>query len=170
MGLQQEINKAGPFDSLEQEAFLGLVRTTGLLHASFERLFRARGISAAAYNVLRILRGTGAAGRKCQEVGRDMVAQVPDVTRLVDRLEALGLVERRRCGEDRRVVHVTITREGRALLATLDEPVLGLHREQMGHLSRTELRTLIALLDRARNPADAGGRTNQRRRRAPSVS
>lgn len=169
MGLQSEINKARPFDLPEQEAFLGLIRTAGALHADFERLFRSKGISAAAYNVLRILRGSGDKGRKSLEIGRDMVAQVPDITRLVDRLEEAGFVTRRRCEDDRRVVHVVITRAGLSLLGRLDEPVLALHEGQLGHMSREELRTLIALLEKARTPKGAGVAKESRRRRAPTA-
>ena len=43
-----------------------------------------------------------------------------------------------------------LTESGQALLARLDEPLLDLHRRQLGHLSAEELDTLIALLKKAR--------------------
>lgn len=83
-------------------------------------------------------------------IGADMVARDPDVTRLVDRLEKAGLVERERSVEDRRVVLVRITREGRALLKRLREPTAALHRAQLGHVARKDLARLSALLVDAR--------------------
>ena len=154
--LQHELGKANPFDSPEQEAFLNILRTQAHLHAPFFALFKAHGLSEATYNVLRILRGAHTAGKKqglrSTEIGKDMVVRVPDVTRLVDRLIDKGLAERARCNEDRRVVHVKITRPGLALLAGLDEPLRRLHERQLGHLSAKELQELSRLLTRARNP------------------
>ena len=79
------------FDTPEQEAYLGIVRTYSILITPFERLFKHHGLSQGTYNALRILRGAGESGRMCHEIGKHLVAQVPDVTRLIDRLEEMGL-------------------------------------------------------------------------------
>lgn len=160
-GLAAEIGKKKPFDLPEQEAYLNLVRTNALLSADFHRLFKERGLSESTFNLLRILRGTmltepGTPGRPCHELGERMIAQVPDVTRLVDRLEESGLARRHRCEKDRRVVYISITEEGLKALADLDKPVLELHKAQLGHLSESELKTLSRLLTKARR-RDAGG-------------
>jgi DNA-binding MarR family transcriptional regulator len=104
--------------------------------------------------VLRILRGSGDDGRPATEIGPDMVVRVPDVTRLVDRLERDGYVERTRCSRDRRVVWVCITQAGLDLLKTLDPAVLDLHKAQLGHLTQKELSTLSRLLTKARHRGD----------------
>ena len=150
--LQEEINKRHPFECPEQEATLNLVRTMDHLGQEFARLFHEHGLSGPQYNVLRILRGVGGAGLPCGEIAGQMVTHMPDITRLVDRLEAAGLVERRRTEEDRRVVLVTITPAGLDVLARLDRPVLDLHRRQLGHLTRAELAELNRLLVKARRP------------------
>jgi DNA-binding MarR family transcriptional regulator len=147
--LQQEIKKRSPFECSEQEAFLNLSRTADRLGADFARLFKEHGISASQYNVLRILRGADQA-LPCLEVAARMITQLPDITRLVDRLEASGLVERTRTPEDRRVVLIGITEQGVALLNTLDKPVVALHRQQLGHLTPAELAELNRLLVKAR--------------------
>ena len=81
-----------------------------------------------------------------------MVTHEPDVTRLLDRMEARGLVSRERGFEDRRLVHVRITEDGRKLVDSLDEPVNALHRAQLGHLLPEELDALNELLEKARSP------------------
>jgi DNA-binding MarR family transcriptional regulator len=83
-----------------------------------------------------------------------MITRVPDVTRLVDRLEAAGLVERCRISEDRRVVQVKITRKGLDLLAELDEPLVALNKELMSHMTRAELNDLSRLLVKLRHPPE----------------
>lgn len=153
--LQAEIKKRDPFDVAEQEVFLNLAKTADYLQGDFARLFKTRGISQAQYNVLRILRGAGTE-LPCLEVAGRMISHLPDITRLVDRLEAGGLVERCRTQEDRRLVLVKITERGRQLLAELDEPTLDLHRRQLGHLSADEKAELNRLLVKARRPPDGG--------------
>lgn len=157
-GLQHEIGKRHPFGSLEQEAFLNLVRTHSVFAAEFGQLFRRYDLSEATYNTLRILRGAGREGRTCGEIGSMLVARVPDVTRLVDRLVESGLVSRLRAQEDRRVVKVMISSLGLERLAALDEPVIKLHREQLGHMTDEQLRQLSDLLELARQrPGACGG-------------
>lgn len=150
--LQDEIKKREPFRCPEQEVALNIARTHDRLTADFSRLFKEHGISESQYNALRILRGAGEA-LPCLEVAARMITQLPDITRLVDRLEGSGLAERERIAEDRRVVLVRITKRGLKVLEELDEPVLALHREQLGHLTREELATLNRLLVKARQPA-----------------
>lgn len=152
LSLQAEIHKRHPFDTPAQEAFLNLLRTTSVLDAPFERLLRDHGLSTATYNVLRILRGSGPNGRVCHEIGRHLVARVPDVTRLIDRLEKQGLAKRTRGDADRRLVRVMITPEGLDVLAKLDAPIMDAHRVQMSHMTDEELRTLSRLLSKARAP------------------
>ena len=79
-----------------------------------------------------------------------MVKPVPDATRLLDRLEAGGYVERRREPDDRRFVTARITAAGLKLLKRVEDPVAELHEAHLGHISAAELRQLSALLERAR--------------------
>ena len=148
--LLRDIQQSKPFSSLEEEAFLNLARTASALGDGLELLLKEFGISAAQYNVLRILRGAGQAGLCRNEIRDRLVARMPDVTRLLDRLETLGLVRRMRDTEDRRQVGTFLTKAGDELLTTLDEPIANAHRKQLRHLTADELRTLIALTTRAR--------------------
>ena len=149
-GLKDEIKKRNSFDCVEQEVTLNLSRTADKLQGAFGRLFKTQGITGAQYNVLRILRGAGEP-LTCQEVAGRMITRLPDITRLVDRLEEASLVVRSRTPEDRRVVLTAITKPGLRLLDTLDEPVLRLHREQLAHLAPGELAELNRLLLKARS-------------------
>src|SRR5690348_1626218 len=140
--LQSELKKKRPFEQAEEEAILNLLRTVDVVSLPFERLFAEHGISGPQYNVLRILRGHGPKGLPCTEIGEQMVSRMPDMTRLVDRLERAGLVRRSRTEEDRRVVLICLTAKGLDLIAGLDGPVRRLHKETLGHLTREELKEL----------------------------
>jgi DNA-binding MarR family transcriptional regulator len=149
--LRNEIKQTKPFASLEAEAHLNLERSAAVIGHAFAERLKPFGITSTQYNVLRILRGAGTGGLCRNEIRDRLVSQVPDVTRLLDRLEASGLIERERSTEDRRLVSTRITAEGLALLDRTDEPVLEMHRQLLSHMSETQLRTLTELLALARD-------------------
>jgi DNA-binding MarR family transcriptional regulator len=154
--LQKELKKRRPFDSLEQEAILNIARTADRFGICFARLFREYGLTPSQYNVLRSLRGEGKP-LPILEVADRMLAAVPGITGLIDRLEGIGLIARRRCTEDRRVVFVAITDKGLELLGRLDGPEAEQHKRLIGHLSPSELRELSRLLEKARQSLDETG-------------
>src|SRR5690606_2124794 len=145
--LRQEIRQTRPFGSPEQEAYLGVLRTAAELEHQTTELLRPHGITPTQYNALRSLRGAGREGLCRNEVRDRLVARVPDATRLLDRMEALGLIAREREEGDRRFVTARITAMGARLLEELDGPVMELHRRQLAPLEATEIQALIGLLD-----------------------
>lgn len=151
--LQDEIKQRKPFDSLESEVFLNLVRTVDALEHGVTELLKRSALTSSQYNALRILRGAGSNGLMCAEVSERMLARDPDVTRLLDRLERRGLITRAREKSDRRVVTTRVTDDGLTLLATLDEPIERVQRQQLEHMTRNDLDTLRHLLEVARAPA-----------------
>jgi DNA-binding MarR family transcriptional regulator len=148
--LRDEIRQHKPFESLEEEALLNVLRTADVLIQRLTAVLKPFNLSHSQYNVLRILRGAGADGLACQDVAERMITRDPDVTRLLDRLEARGLVTRARDQKDRRVVVARITPEGERLLEALDQPIAEGDRQPLRHLGEQRLRTLIQLLELAR--------------------
>ena len=148
--LKEDLRQRKAFTSLQHEAFLNVLRTSSTLTDRLEDLLRPFGISATQYNVLRILRGSGQDGLCRNELRDRMLTRMPDMTRLLDRMEDAGLVTRSREREDRRMVLTQITPAGQELLKTLDRPVNELHRKQLERLSDQQLRSLIDLLTLAR--------------------
>jgi DNA-binding MarR family transcriptional regulator len=148
--LKDEIKQSKPFRSLEQEAMLNIQRTDAVLSYSIVDALKPYDVTPTQYNVLRILRGAGPAGLCREDIRQRLISQVPDVTRLLDRMEEAGLVARERDAVDRRVVTSRITDGGLALLEKLEAPVARAHEQQLGHMTKTELRTLVALLEKAR--------------------
>jgi DNA-binding MarR family transcriptional regulator len=144
-----------PETLLEAQVFVNLMRTADALARGAEALLKSTGLSATQYNVLRILRGAGAAGLACNEIGCRMISRDPDITRLLDRLESRRLIARTRGEQDRRVVNTRITADGLRILKELDGPVQELHLRQLHHLPAKELRQLSRLLERARTPAES---------------
>jgi DNA-binding MarR family transcriptional regulator len=142
---------ARPFRSVEEEAILSIARTAALVeHAGAEAL-KAFNLTTTQYNVLRILRGAGSEGLCRNEVGERLVTKVPDVTRLLDRMAAAGLIVRERGGKDRRFVATRITEKGLKLLEAIDRELPAIHARQIGHVPQKQLRELISILEEIRN-------------------
>ncbi|MEM7167376.1 MAG: MarR family transcriptional regulator [Planctomycetota bacterium] len=133
---------------LEQETYLELARVADLLLGECSQLFKEYDLSAPGYNVLRILRGARPGGLPCREIAARMINRDPDITRLADRLEKLGLVRRERAVEDRRVVNIHVTDAGLERIDTLDAPLTELHQRQFDHMKKEELTHLKQLLER----------------------
>ena len=153
--LQHELKKKRPFESLHEEAALSIMRTSDQLQIRFARLLREFGLtSPTQYNILRILRGEGKP-LPILEIASRTITVVPGITGLIDRLEKAGFVNRLRCEKDRRVIYVALTDAGSKTLAALDEPLVNLHRQLVGHLSQGNLEDLVRLLEKMREPWSA---------------
>jgi DNA-binding MarR family transcriptional regulator len=150
LSLGEEIRQNKPFASPAQEAILAIFRTSDQLQRRLAQLVEPHGISLQQYNVLRILRGAGGEGMPTLEIADRMIEKTPGITRLLDKLEAKHLVRRKRCPEDRRQVLCRITDAGLTLLAGLDQPAADAGNRSMTPLSASELRELIAMLEKVR--------------------
>jgi DNA-binding MarR family transcriptional regulator len=148
--LEREIKQKKPFGSIQEEVVLSLLRTADQLLGSTTETLRDANLSFSQYNILRILRGSAGEGLPCGEISERMVRRDPDLTRLLDRLESRGLVERTRGTADRRVVLARITEEGLELLQTLDEPMKKAARQALAHVPHARLVELNELLEEVR--------------------
>ena len=148
--LAREIQQTKPFVSLEEEAFLNLGRTFEALQEKVAALLKQHQLTSTQYNMLRILRGAGPAGLTCSQATERMLSPDPDVTRLLDRMEARELIARERSREDRRVVITRITEAGLALTAEIDRPLTQLLAAVMGRAGKARLKELIEILETLR--------------------
>ena len=152
MARHESGDRTARFDSLEQEVFLNLWRTYDRLRDLEEKLFGRYELTPQQYNALRLLAAERPGKLRTLDLAGRLVSRAPDITRLLDKLEQRGLIERDRPADNRRVVHVGITEAGLALLHELREPLRACHARQLGHLSPREIEDLIALLRAARRP------------------
>ena len=137
--------------SVHQQAIVSVMQAAGRIRRQFGDVLGEERIGSSQYNILRILRGAGGP-LPIMTIRERMLDPEPSITRLIDRLVERGLVDRERCIDDRRRVDCTITREGLAVIDRLDEPVDVRDRELMARLTKAELNTLSALLERVGEP------------------
>ena len=150
--LQRDLQQSVPFASIHAEALLNLLRTADHLQRKLRLTLKPHGITDTQYNVLRILRGAGAQPLPCSDIGERLISQVPDITRLLDRMERNGLIRRDRDLKDRRIVLSRITPAGLAKLKELTGILDRCVETMLEHLSRKELFQMISLLEDARHP------------------
>lgn len=133
-------------ETLAQEVYASLVHAAAVLSNEVHRLLKQHGLSESTYNTLRILRAHGTAGCRAAAITNNLLVPVPDVTRLVDRLIAMGLATRERASDDARAVTVKITPKGRTLLRKVDAPLADLNEQQMAALPVNRLASLRDML------------------------
>ena len=115
---------------------VAVMRLAGVVQQRVGEVCEGYGITHDQYNVLRILRGAHPDGHPRFEVAARLISRAPDVTRLLDRLERQGLVERVRGEQDRRMTVSRITDEGLQLLDVVDPEVDAVHAKLALSLSR----------------------------------
>jgi DNA-binding MarR family transcriptional regulator len=155
-------------EPIEQASYTLLVKTAARLEAELNRALRGMDLTSATFNILRILESAGQNGQSCGDISEQLIAEVPDMTRLLDRLERLGYIVRERSSVDRRMVRVTISEKGRTSLESLRESVRDCHVRQLGHLGQAKLLELNSLLKVILSHASTQPRASQSREVGPA--
>lgn len=145
--LKKRLKQSG-FENEAQEALLSILVTANYLHQRINQVCMGLGITHTQYNVLRILRGVYPSGHPRSEIISRMIEQAPDVTRLIDRLEKQGLVERVRGDNDRRLSIARITQKGLQLLERTQPDITSFDMSLQHKLSTEECRMLSALCEK----------------------
>jgi DNA-binding MarR family transcriptional regulator len=143
------------FESPLQEAILNLMVAADSVRDLFDHACTGLGITVSQYNVLRILRGIHPEGHPRGEIARRMIERAPDVTRLIDRLEKQGFVERDRTERDRRLSISRITPAGLELLNRLEPHMRQVHEQIAERLSLGDQRELSRICERVYAEASA---------------
>jgi DNA-binding MarR family transcriptional regulator len=112
-----------------------------------EEALRPTKVTPVQYLVLRSLRRAGVAGMPSNQIVREMTTHDPDMTRLLDKLEKRGIIQRRRDPDDRRIYRVSMTRAGARLLKNLTKLTRDLHRLQFATVTRKQTESVSRLLD-----------------------
>lgn len=148
MNIEEEINQKN-FRNEHQKAGINLIYTFNWVSDRMQLIFEEFNITSQQFNILRILRGAHAP-LSTMQIRERMLDKMSDTSRIVDRLVKKALVKKTICESDRRLVDITITKKGEALLEKLD-----LHNHEMDgvlkNLSDQEAKTLNQLLDKIRN-------------------
>jgi DNA-binding MarR family transcriptional regulator len=136
------------FEGPHHEALLAVMLANAALDSMMDDVFDGSSITQPQYNVLRILNGVHPSAHSRGEIARRMVRRAPDLTRMLDRLVRMGLVERAKGEKDHRQSLAKITPQGRELLEHLRPKVQRMNQLLADRMSAEEARQLVALLER----------------------
>ena len=136
------------FEGPHHEALLAVMLANATLDSMMDDVFDGSSITQPQYNVLRILNGVHPSAHSRGEIARRMVRRAPDLTRMLDRLVRMGLVERAKGEKDHRQSLAKITPQGRELLEHLRPKVQRMNQLLADRMSPEEARQLVALLER----------------------
>ncbi|MFB9055983.1 MarR family winged helix-turn-helix transcriptional regulator [Mariniflexile ostreae] len=128
------------------KAMLNILYTANWITSYQNEFFKPYGISPQQYNILRILKGSNKP-LSVQVIKDRMIVRAPNTTRLMDKLCAKKYIERLPSQQDRRVVKIIITQEGRALL---DSIPINFNSDLIKNINETEAEQLSNLLDKIR--------------------
>lgn len=147
MSLEQEL-KMAKFRNDYQKALVSIICTNYQLTEKLKPIFEREGITQQQFNILRILRGAHGP-ISTLEIRSRMIDKMSDTSRLVDRLLAKGLVEKKTCFKDKRRVDVVISKKGLAVLNKM-EKYDGEMDALLKMLNARELTSLIEILEKIR--------------------
>ena len=136
----------------QMHAVTSLMRVQQLLLAQLDELLRPHGLTFARYEALVLLTFSRAGSLPLGKMGERLQVHPTSVTSIVDRLEAAGLVVRRRHPQDGRAVLAEITVEGRELVEAATADLVGADFG-LGALDRAGLQQVSALLRPVRESA-----------------
>ena len=149
MGIEKEIHQ-GKFSSNGQKAMLNIMFTYGWLTEKIKNILAPEDITPQQYNILRILRGSSPQPLSTLQIRERMLDRMSDTSRIVDRLIVKQLAKKVTSSKDRRLVDVTITEKGQAVLKKLDLQIKQID-EILANISDKEAETISNLLDKLRD-------------------
>ncbi|TPV32533.1 MarR family transcriptional regulator [Paucihalobacter ruber] len=142
--ISKDINST--FKNEKQKALINILYTANWINSFQNEFFKSFGISPQQYNILKILNGANQP-LKVQTIKDRMIERSPNATRLMDKLCAKNLIERIPCEDDRRVVHIEITANGKQLLESISSEF---YETLVEKLTATEAQQLNHILDKMR--------------------
>lgn len=147
MGIEQDIQSSS-WRNEQQKSAVNLIFTFNWLQEYMREFFEPFGITQQQFNILRILRGAGKPLSTLQ-IRERMLDRASDTSRIVDRMVKKGLVQKRVCPNDKRLVDITLTEQGTGLLIELDLKEADLSMPLL-KLTEQEASVLNDFLDRIR--------------------
>lgn len=143
--------KQNKFESAQQKAMINLMYTANWLRDEQAELFRSYDLLPQHYNVLRIVKGKHPQPVSPSDIKDVMIDKGNDVTRLVDKLVKLKLVDRNLCPENRRKIDITLTKQGIKFIDEIAKQLQPKFKLIKARLTEKEAELLSDLLDKIRD-------------------
>lgn len=148
MGIEKDIQQQ-VFRNEYQKATINIIFSANWLHERINVFLEEEDITQQQFNIMRILRGSGKPLSTLQ-IRERMLDKMSDTSRIVERMLKKGLVEKKICSTDKRLVDVILSEEGYTILEKIDRKNTEMDNI-LQHISIDEAETLNRLLDKMRD-------------------
>lgn len=149
MELEKAIKQSKPFNCPYEKALVNLIYTRGWVDSELKSYFKSIGVTGKQYNILRILKGAEKPV-STSFIRERLLDKLSDVSRIIERMENKKLVTKSTCKNDRRLVDLSITKDGLTILRAAEKKKDSMS-QIMKNLTLTEVKALSSLLDKIRN-------------------
>lgn len=150
MGISKEIRQQN-FKSNYEKAVINVLFTHNWLRDQYKGFFDQWDIKSQHYNILRIIKGRHPEPAYPGEIKEVMLDKSPDLTRLLDKLVRLNLIQRELCPTNRRKMEITLTNHGLKTLEDIMTKQQEIDNSRKIELSEDEAEQLSNLLDKLRS-------------------
>jgi len=147
--IEEALQQKKPFSSAYEKVVVNLIFTNSWAKKELQSFFSQYDLTGQQYNVLRILKGANQA-LSTSDIRERLLEKMSDASRMVDRLEAKGFVEKMQCSQDKRLVDVSITKQGLKLIEKVSVAD-SIVETIAGSLTKKEAEQLSMLLDKLRS-------------------
>uniref|UniRef100_UPI004048DCB6 MarR family winged helix-turn-helix transcriptional regulator n=1 Tax=Roseivirga sp. TaxID=1964215 RepID=UPI004048DCB6 len=148
MNIDEQL-KTAKFQNQKHRLRMNMLYTSYWLAENISNFLKPYGITQQQFNLLRILRGQFPEPISTKQLRERMIISNSDTSRLIDRLCEKGLVWKRPCEHDARLIQAFIHEKGQALLAEIDKNI-GKLDDVMCNITEEEALTLNKLLNKMR--------------------
>ena len=149
--IEDRLKNTKPIENRSERALLNIMHTGSCLRNVANEALKGYDLTDSQYNVLRILRGQQGKPMNLFEIVSRMVHRDSNVSRIVDKLELKGLVERKVDEKNRRRVDITITPAGIELLQSIQPALISSIEATFSALKAEEIELLDTLLNKLRD-------------------
>lgn len=145
----EKVIKQNKFQNSYHKAMINLIYTSNYFRDSHMSVFKPFDIQSQHFNILRILNGRHPEPATPGHIKEVMLDKGRDLTRLIDKLESMGWVQRTVCPENKRKIHINLTSEGLEKVDVISSR-LDAQYDKMKYLAEEEYEQLSRLLDKMR--------------------
>ena len=153
VSINKELELEQPLEDIKHEVVLNLIRTSTLIAQKGSLIFRRFDLTEAQFNVLFALKYKKSNWTQ-SDLSKRLVVTRASITSVLDKLESKDLVKRQEVPGNRRIYHVSLTRQGEALINKVEPIYRSSIHKALDVFSDKQCRELILRLEQIRAQAE----------------
>jgi MarR family 2-MHQ and catechol resistance regulon transcriptional repressor len=153
VSINRELELEQPIEDIKHEVVLNIIRTATMIAQKGAFIFRRFDLTEAQFNVLFALKYKKTEWTQ-SDLSKRLVVTRASITSVLDKLESKGLVKRQEVSGNRRIYHVSLTRQGEVLINKVEPVYRSSIHKALDVFSDRQCRELIMRLEQIRAQTD----------------